>query len=157
MKELKRLISDFKETQDAFKKHAQKAFKESMKSFFIDNPEIKVVKWAQYSPYFNDGEECTFSVGMPYFSNAPDADDIRHGEYVGDDIEEGEDPIWVHGEDAYGENEAPPIERLHTAMNDFEEIQQSSIFQDLAETMFGNHVQIVITANGIKVEEYDHD
>ncbi len=30
-------------------------------------PEIERVFWAQYTPYFNDGESCTFSVGDFYF------------------------------------------------------------------------------------------
>lgn len=158
MKELKRLIKDFEDAQKAFQKQAKKAFTDSMKEFFVENPEIKVIKWKQFSPYFNDGDECTFSVGMPVFSNAPNPDDIQHSDYVGEDTEDGEDPIWTHGEDCYGDVEAPPIKRLHTAMDEFETIQQSDAFQELAETMFGNHVEIVITPAGIKVEDYSsHD
>jgi hypothetical protein len=150
MKELTRLIKDFEESQAAFQKQAQKAFKESMKSFFIDNPEIKVIKWKQFSPYFNDGEECTFSVGMPMFSNAPNVEDLEHDEYVGE-----EEGIWCYGEDCYGE-EPPQDARLIAAMDAFEAIQQSNAFETIAETMFGNHSEIVITAEGIKVEDYSH-
>lgn len=156
MKELKRLISDFDEARKSFNAQAKKAFTSSMKDFFIENPEIKIIKWKQFSPYFNDGDECTFRVGMPIFSNAPNAEDLDGEEYVGD--EDTDEPVWIHGEDAYGEQEAPPIQRLHAAMDDFETVQQSTAFEELAEAMFGNHVEIVITPEGINVEDYSsHD
>jgi hypothetical protein len=151
MKELKRLITDFEEAQNSFQKQAQKAFKDSMKSFFEDNPEVKLIRWTQYSPFFNDGEECTFSVHCPMFTNAPNADDIDCGDYTGDD-----ETVWTYGEDCYGDHVEPPP-HLVQVLNEFEEVQQSDAFGQIAEAMFGNHVEVTITAAGITVDEYSHD
>jgi len=35
---------------------------ERMQRVLIELPEIDSIEWNQYTPYFNDGEECTFSV-----------------------------------------------------------------------------------------------
>ena len=33
-------------------------------------PEIAALRWRQYTPYFNDGEPCTFSVNDLYAKNS---------------------------------------------------------------------------------------
>ena len=38
-----------------------------MDKIFDTFPEVKSVSWTQYTPYFNDGEECTFSAHIDYF------------------------------------------------------------------------------------------
>jgi len=38
------------------------------KQFFDACPEVKSVFWTQYTPYFNDGEACEFSVYDKYFT-----------------------------------------------------------------------------------------
>ena len=55
------------EQKAKFLKDNQKIFKDIVKSFFAECPEIQVVAWDQYTPYFMDGEECTFSVHDQYF------------------------------------------------------------------------------------------
>ena len=52
-------------------------------NFFTECPDVDSVFWTQYTPYFNDGESCTFSVGDIYFTLADDtgADDYE-GSYL---------------------------------------------------------------------------
>lgn len=40
----------------------------------LNDPTIHSIGWYQYTPYFNDGEPCTFSVGEPWFRTV---DDVR--------------------------------------------------------------------------------
>jgi hypothetical protein len=44
------------------------------KQFFDACPEVEAVQWTQYTPYFNDGETCEFSVHEKYFILVGDED-----------------------------------------------------------------------------------
>jgi hypothetical protein len=80
------LISDQADLKRKFQEQAQGLFKEITKEFFEKNPGITGVVWTQYTPYFNDGDTCVFSVGDLTFTNAPsdELSDIRWGDYEGD-------------------------------------------------------------------------
>lgn len=39
---------------------------EAFKEMFDTYPELESYKWAQYTPYFNDGDECKFGVDCDY-------------------------------------------------------------------------------------------
>lgn len=52
-----------KEAQAFFEKH----FKEAVKEFFAQVPEVQAVCWEQYTPYFNDGDPCVFSLNEIFF------------------------------------------------------------------------------------------
>lgn len=51
--------------------------------FFKENPEIFYVGWTQYTPYFNDGDECVFrtSLEWPAFNYVDECD---HPKYCND-------------------------------------------------------------------------
>ena len=81
------LLEDQAELQRKFQEQAQGMFKEITKEFFDKNPGITGVVWTQYTPYFNDGDTCEFSVGEPTFTNAPVdelSENVRWGEYEGE-------------------------------------------------------------------------
>ena len=44
----------------------EKAVREAVKEFLAACPEVKRLRWTQYTPYFNDGEECIFDVHGVY-------------------------------------------------------------------------------------------
>lgn len=44
------------------------------KQFFDACPEVEAITWTQYTPYFNDGESCEFSVHDKYFILVGDED-----------------------------------------------------------------------------------
>ena len=68
------LLNEQRELQKKFQAQGQALFKETFKEFFDNNPGIKAVVWTQYTPYFNDGDECVFRVNSPTFTNAEDED-----------------------------------------------------------------------------------
>lgn len=112
---------------------------------------IKSFGWTQYTPYFNDGDECTFSVNLDYSLevNGEDTDEIngldwrikyylKNGEYSEEKTDE-----W-------------DIE-LFKLVEEFKEIL-SSIDDEFYKDLFGDHVQVTVYENGnIEVEEYEHD
>lgn len=148
--------------------------KDLFKEFFALNPSIEAILWHQYTPYFNDGETCTFDVHQPVFITKNfDPDDIsspcayegeeEYGSFTADLIDyrkyatqEGHKEYW---EKRVIEMEAS-IEGIESidwdsvsAMNDF--IQKND---DIMEEMFGDHSVVAVTRDQIIVEEYtSHD
>ena len=100
---------------------------EHFKETFIKHQNLKEVRWTQYTPYFNDGEECTFR------SN-----------------HEWADIIGVDGELDYSSKEYKEIkENIREFLSQFDD--------ELLRNLFGDHVEIVVTKEGISVEEYEHE
>lgn len=170
MNELKqkydKLIADQRELQRKFQEQAQALFKETTTEFFSLNPGINAVIWTQYTPYWNDGETCEFSVGAPSFTNAArdDFNDLSCYEYDGDN-----DAIWVvddlrfvltSGRD-YCESDkqkilaGPPVDIKSCGL--FSSMIQSPEFEDVMKAMFGDHSIVIATRDGFDVEEYDHE
>jgi hypothetical protein len=54
--------AEFKKVASEFQEKMRSMFTDMTKSFFEAAPEIKAVVWSQYTPYFNDGEECIFRI-----------------------------------------------------------------------------------------------
>lgn len=161
------LIEEQRALRAKFQTEAQAMFKETMKEFFDKNPGITALKWTQYTPYFNDGDECVFGVNDVYFTNAP-ADELDNisawGEYEGED-----DSVWVCQNIAYVlisgskyyQEEAAKIRAAGGVDEEscklIDKMIQSSEMQDIMEEMFGDHVAVTATRDGFDVNDYEHD
>jgi hypothetical protein len=102
---------------------------------FTAYPNVKAIGWTQYTPYFNDGEPCVFSVNDLYVCDETcniDSYDIYSW-----------NEVWRGGDDKY-----PLIAEVAGILQNAE---------DILLMMFGDHVKVVATPNGIDVEEYDHE
>jgi hypothetical protein len=60
---IKKQIAEAKET---YLKLAKDAFHEGAAELFAENPVLNKVEFTGYAPFFNDGDECTFSVHSDY-------------------------------------------------------------------------------------------
>lgn len=74
----------------------RKTLDEVLKLFFDANPHVASISWRQYTPYFNDGDACEFSVGDPVLTlrDAPSGDSSAEEDEEdqdGDDWDEDED------------------------------------------------------------------
>lgn len=150
MSNLNQLIAEYKEARAAFEARAKAAFNVAVQEFFKNNPEVKCISWTQYSPFFNDGEECVFSVHEPQFANfIPDADSCGYS------LEAEEEGQWVYGDrwDRSGDGVPDSIPEADAIAS----FIQSSEVEDLMQDMFGNHVRVIVTAEGIETTDYDHD
>lgn len=77
IKELADFNKEYKRVRAEFVKKLEPQFAEVFKGFFDENPNVGGVQWTQYTPYFNDGEECVFSVNDMYlFPIDTDVDDL---------------------------------------------------------------------------------
>jgi hypothetical protein len=146
---LEKLIEDYTEAKKQFTVAAQESFKEYLKEFFDANPEIKVIKWQQYTPYFNDGDECVFNVHDVTFSNS-DADNVSAWGELNEERE---------GEFAFQGTWGMPDEMKakKDVYDNLNGIICSSEMQDIMRAMFGDHVTVSCTREGIDVDDCEHD
>lgn len=155
MNKIEQLVSEFNIQQQAFETKMKEAFSECFKEFFEQNPEVKSIGWAQYTPWFNDGDECVFRTTAEYadFSNIDRIDEIRYGEYVG----EGDfDQFWIISGDYGDYNEELVSTQTRKNVKEFSKLL-GMIPDDIYKSSFGDHVRVFATRDGFEVEEYEHD
>ena len=153
------MLDEFQALRTQFQTEAQAQLKEIVQLIFEASPDLGAIIWTQYSPFFNDGDECIFSVHEVTITNATDEEDlgeVRWGEYGGDNKD-----IWA-AEMYYSVGkwtmEQKAERRVALDLIDFfDGFIQNSDMSDVMEDMFGNHVQVTATREGFQVNEYSHD
>ena len=161
-------IDELLELKAQFQKQGQAVFQELFQDFFAKHPLALNVHWAQYTPYFNDGDECKF---------------FRHEACLTLDLNKVEPALaaWLttnrddyEGDQAnlkrlvsrpsymtYPEglrSELTPEETILLA--DFSGLIKSlwkRELSDLFKDLFGDHVRVTVTREGVETEEYEHD
>lgn len=147
----KKMKEEFEAIQKDYRENSQKIFKEGVAAFFEQVPLIKAISWTQYTPYFNDGEACVFSVGYMWFLTEKGLEDfIENG---GGYAEE-----YAAGDKSYYEE----VYRVGLTVEDFDKIADfrhflSNVPEEIYEHTFGDHVYVIATKDGFEVEEYRHD
>jgi hypothetical protein len=188
--ELKAKIAEAKKQME---ETAKTAFNDMAKEFFAANPTVLAFGWTQYTPYWNDGDVCTFRAqtdyptvtmlvdgqALSYDENMgeirdTDGDEIRtaenwkrifegmRGAKVSSMNVEGKtvtlspegtvmiDGVRVKTSSEYSKEFSTAGEAVSEFLGNFED-------EDL-ETMFGDHIQIMVARDGtIETEEYQHD
>lgn len=192
IQELADFNANYKKVREEFVKKLEPQFAEVFASFFAENPNVGGVQWTQYTPYFNDGDECIFSVNDMYlFPTGTDEDDLSgYDEDLFpsfDDVqayktvlETGEAPddyrTWYDNDRFLQQysvtkkqhilNEAANVglneENVYTffkTLDDWDKLQTTlrSIDDDIYQDIFGDHAKIVVTRDGINVDQYNHD
>lgn len=130
----------------------------------LDDENVKQFGWRQYTPYYNDGEPCTFSAWGAW---AIPADWIPSEAYDEDDYDDDAFDIdysehWYNKQDKdwYRNREAnlkpqyketmPKLKALNQAIDD-------GNFDDVLLEKFGDHAKVTVTKEKIQVEYYEHD
>jgi len=154
---------------------SKKVFHASIASFFKAFPEVAAIRWRQYTPYFNDGDVCEFSVHEPAVFSKKDFE-----EGVDDDYEYNSwrgPSSWTYkyvaeNIDRYGDLEVykqqiADYELMKAELGSrYEEIVRgikkflnvfNSIEDDTMLSLFGDHVEITVTPDGIEIDEYSHE
>lgn len=147
----------------------------------VDDPGIEWFEWTQYTPYFNDGEPCVFSIHenlavkvTPESRAAKTASYDDHGALVEDDGDWDDDDIsdgveynkslgkrdrkWDPRLKHYvnGEYEGPDEARYDHCLA-LEKALGSGAFNDDLLDLFGDHARVRVSRQKIQVETYDHD
>jgi hypothetical protein len=207
IKEVTELATVIKQASKQLENAISEALAEAAKRLLDKSPEIEYLYWPQFTPFFNDGESCTFSVHEVEFKLRADYDDYfdtgegsylySYNDYVRakDALQEVTEYInnnaaWrakaevdyrrlykralpVHYapyprtiEEAEEEVKRIELQRNLISQEDADRILNSvdefSAFLQLIpdsilQIAFGDHVKVIISREGVTVEEYTHD
>lgn len=133
----------------------QEKIGQEYKKILIKHPEILAFGWDQYTDYFNDGEQCNFSVQSLNVKFNPEL------------IENKDESGWFE-EDFYLIEDGFPefrdvvknvnITIIQKDLNQLNKIHSSEQFSTFFLGAFGDHVRIVIDKDSISItERTDHD
>lgn len=132
LEELKALKDQAVDLQKQIDKKLRPVFNEGVKQLFVDVPNLVEISWIAYTPYFNDGDSCTFS------SMHQDA--------------------TINGASEWGDEDE---ERTFPKLSEEEQKKVTdflSIFDDDdMESMFGDHIKVIVTKDKVETEDYEHD
>lgn len=132
------------------RKEGEVAVKEALNEFFEAHPEVVGIAWAQYTPYFNDGDPCYFRVADPEF-------------YLTEEGQKaiGKEPREVFVDDisfTYCDEGFSTYSLKGQLKKDAEKlVELFEVLEDTLEMVFGDHAEIVATRDEIRVDQYDHD
>lgn len=142
MSNLNNLISEFAKQKKEFSDRAGKLLVDELRGI----PGVEEIRWAQYTPYFNDGDSCEFIVGDIYFrlENSPeDAGDYRDGFQHTYDIKK------VLGE----KNET------YIKLKEINEMLGRPEMQSILQSLYDDHVEVTINVKTgeATTSSYSHD
>lgn len=131
----------------------------------LDDPTIVEFGWRQYTPYFNDGDPCTFSVHGTWVRTTADedADEYELEMWSHRSLGEIKGGEWVSDPDRPGRNKRVgaqyegPDEARYQRCKALESAIEGGAFEDVLLDAFGDHANVTVRRDGIEVEFYDHD
>lgn len=150
--EAKRLMS---EQRTAAQEVCKLAFNEACAEVFAAHPLLRQFAWSQYTPYFNDGDECVFGANTDYPSIwfgklAPYGDEGKDDDAdSGDEFSDYTPRKKIERGDSLTPQESAGMAVIEL-LGQFDE--------DDYKECFGDHARVVVRRDsGIEVEEYSHD
>jgi hypothetical protein len=145
MDSLTNLAKKQKDLQEQVRAMAQENVAPALRQALVDLkaavPQLVGVRWFQYTPYFNDGDECVFGLHGAEFSVGGDY------EYLS---------TWKdYFDKATGLDKNGLTTKQVETLLDFESNLGS--IEEMLKIAFGDHAQVTLTSDGIETEEYEHD
>ena len=148
LENIKQKLAAMEEQKKAMVAELQTEFPALFKELFEKSKLINTVAWTQYTPYFNDGDTCEFSVH---------SDDLYVNDEYADDLEWYSWKIKYNDYDEELKNDPNFNREESEIVREFSEII-SSIPDEFLKDLFGDHARVAISRDGtVEVEEYDHD
>jgi hypothetical protein len=133
------IIEKETERRKQLQESATPTIKALFTAFFEEMTTINRVAWTQYTPYFNDGSECVFSVHEPHF------------ELVDEPMDD--DDSFYDWHDYYSFRDKQPA--LYAATGALYDAMQA--MEDEFRLAFGDHARVIADRNGFNVEREHHD
>jgi hypothetical protein len=149
MKQLTALKTTLEEKLKEVQNQGKQAISEAFVEFFEKCPDVEAVRWSQYAPYFNDGDACEFSV-HELEVRLKDEEDFADQWSLNYELNKSK-----HGGAFNREVDVEhPVVKILEPISD---ALQSSAMSSTMEAIFGNHVQVTVTRDGMEIDEHDHD
>jgi hypothetical protein len=153
LEKIKAELEAFEEKKKLFVEELRKEFPTMFSELFEKTDKITSFGWTQYTPYFNDGDTCEFSVNASY-------------PYInGENIEDHDWYDWRVNRQLKGDNRFDKdiannkdldVESCKI-VNEFISVIES-IPEDFLKDLFGDHAMVTISNDGsVVVDEYEHD
>lgn len=161
LKKIKTIREELSKAQESAAKDIMGMLKELMKA----NPLLVGMRWHQYVPSFNDGDACEFSIAGPDFKFDESINGASLSKKADEDDEDYDsDEGWVD------EYEVEDFLKEKTDVLNFEKLADlkvavksaEAVFAELShmetelENMFGQGVQVIVTASGVETEDSDY-
>lgn len=131
--DLMEVAEKFEQDRNALIEQIKGQLTDVMSDVFDKCPDIKRFEWTQYTPYFNDGDECVFNV-YDFYVYTEDNEDEDEGIYDYQDKEKKYQPVW-----------------------DIEKFASTDLGETLFREVFGDHSKVTVTREGITIDGYYHD
>lgn len=147
-------IAKIEEKKAELLKELSKDFGQIFKTAFENsNGKVTSFGWTQYSPHFNDGDECVFGVNSDYtYINGEHEDDT--------DLLDWRISYYLEGDKKYANllTENPELDiDLYKSLQEFKKVL-NAVPEEFLESLFGNHKKVTVYADGkTESEYYDHD
>lgn len=154
IEQYKEAMKKIAEAREQAKNIAKDVFAEVSGTLFEKHPEMQSFSWTQYTPYFNDGDECIFSVrcDQECININRDVDSDSDDELDSYEIASS-DYTYLNGKRVETPENKHPLFDAQKAVADF----LSEFSEDDLREMFGDHAEITVTKSGVEVDSYDHD
>ncbi len=150
LKNLKTILLEHNEKIKQLKTEMTSEVKEKLKlifnEIFLSFPQIENLNWAQYTPYFNDGDPCEFRFSGLNVKLKPEYVKNREAyesEEQGFDLTDLE-----HYAHSLPLNLIETLEGLNSTLY---------LSEDLLEDIFGDHAEVIVTPEKLEVLDYSHD
>jgi len=135
------LKSKLKEVRDELAIAAKDYFKEKVNALFAQHPALQSFSWVQYTPYFMDGDVCEFGVQKELVELNGMTEDNETLNYK-----------------VYNKNKGYEPKDDDVSRGGYAAENLIGSFADVdMKRMFGDHVQVQATREGITTQEYDHE
>ena len=172
---IRKLNNQVAKLQDEIAKESKKAFKQMTKDIFKKYPDLKSFAWNQYTPYFNDGEVCSFGAYIDYISinGSEEYECLYDIESLAEEVENKDktiaklqkemkkEPEWriQYLKERIEEINNTDIKEITHKRNMFNDIVHclSLIHENALKQMFGDHVSVTVSRKGVTTEKYQHD
>lgn len=149
----------------------------------LAHDEVEAIRWRQYTPYFNDGDECVFGVEADWDfvklrgvkedeTEIDDEEEADFLEIIDPRIKGGKQQKYIPAVVRYDEisgrrREIEParwedvgVRERSPAYDDLYALSHaigSGHYDDALYELFGDHARVTVTREKIVVEEYSHD
>lgn len=134
------VLKELRELREAFQQKAREVFAPELKRLFDKVEGLESISWAQYAPYFNDGDACEFSVNEPDFK-----------------LNDGEEETDVGSINWFRKDKKLGNHPSTKEMEDITTLICSPEMEQTLKDMFGDDSKVTYNGNTFEVEDYDHD
>lgn len=140
VRSLKEFSLEFEQEKERFHKVGKQLIKKTLNKIFDSFPEVKSIYWHQYTPYFNDGDPCLFTIR-----------EIFASELTVDQVDNSDDGFYG-GISRYNSGDHKELSAMLAIFEDC-----LGQIEDVVKAAFGDHALVIATRKNIEIREYEHD